>query len=446
MSFNIVGISAHFHDSACAVLRDGRLVAAASEERFSRRKYDQAIPQYAFQYCLREAGLKIADIDCVAYYEDPQEKLERQIAMMLPGLPGDWRTLQKLDPGRPEREIRQVLGCDCPLRIVKHHEAHAASSFYFSGFTEAAVFTADGVGEWATTTYGRASLASGIDLLETVKFPDSLGLLYSALTSYLGFGVNDGEYKVMGLAPYGRPRFVDRLERLIELCPGAQYRLVPEYFDFRSQHRMYSDELCQLLGQPARCADSEILSFHQDVARSIQELLEQVLLSKIRYLWKIVPLDTLCMAGGVALNCVANSAIRKHGPFHRIFVQPAAGDAGGAIGAAALAHASLAGAPPGERLEHVYLGPQYSEAEVANVIDAIRPDLPNCPSSENVLLADTADRLANGQIVGWFQGRMEFGPRALGARSILADPRNPTMRDRINALVKKREAFRPFAP
>jgi carbamoyltransferase len=444
---NIIGISAHFHESACAVLRDGKLVAAVNEERFSRKKYDRAIPKYAFRYCLQEAGLAITEIDCIAYYEDPREKLHRQIWMMLPGLPNDTGLLRRLDATRPERDIRQVLGYDGPIRIVKHHEAHAASSFYFSGFPEAAVLTVDGVGEWSTTTYGRASRTTGIDLFEDVHFPDSMGLFYSALTSYLGFGVNDGEYKVMGLAPYGQPRYVDKIHQLIELLPLGQYRLDLKFFNFQSQERMYSDALPELLGQPARKSGSEIAEFHQDVARSTQVVLERVLLEKVRYLHQQADSDSLCMAGGVALNCVANRAILKHGPFRRMFVQPAAGDAGGAIGAAALAHVYAHGpAGLGGRLEHVYLGPDYSAGELLKTIEAVDLDALDFRGSEEDLLAATVERLAVGKVIGWFQGRMEFGPRALGARSILADPRDASMRDRINALVKKREAFRPFAP
>jgi carbamoyltransferase len=447
MPLHIVGISAYFHDSACALLRDGQLVAAASEERFSRRKYDRSIPQYAFDYMLREAGLTIADVDCIAYYEDPIEKLERQVWMALPAAPGGRALWRWLDPSRVERDVRDVLGCECPIRIVKHHHAHAASSFYCSGFNEAAVLTVDGVGEWTTTLYGRASRASGLEPLEEVHFPHSLGLLYSALTSYLGFGVNDGEYKVMGLAPYGQPQYVARLEQLLEDFDEGQYRLNLKYFDFQSLDRMYTDELVALLGQPARPAGAQLDSFHADVARSVQVLLERILVEKARYLHGRTGADDLCMAGGVALNCVANTAILRHGPFKRLFVQPAAGDAGGAIGAAMLAHTALAGqGTAGSRLDHVYLGPSYDNDDIVGLLDGVKAPAVDFRASEESLLAATAERLASGKVVGWFHGRMEFGPRALGARSILADPRHPEMRERINALVKKREAFRPFAP
>lgn len=446
MPLNIVGISAYFHESACAVMRDGTLVAAASEERFTRRKYDPAVPQHAFQYCLRESGLTVDEIDCVAYYEDPREKLQRQLWMMFPGLSSSGALLRRLDPSVPERDIREVLGCECPIHVVKHHDAHAASSFYFSGFPEAAVFTVDGVGEWATTTYGRGT-ARGLEVFDAVLFPHSLGLFYSAVTSYLGFGVNDGEYKVMGLAPYGRPCHVDAFRQVVEVQPAGQYRLDLRYFDFQSGERMYSDALAALLGGPPRRPGEEINTFHQDVARSTQVVLEEVLLDKVRYLHEHVDTDALCMAGGVALNCVANSAVLSRGPFRRLFVQPAAGDAGGAVGAAALAHRALDGAGSvAHPLDHVYLGPEYSSAEIQRVLTAANLGALDCSGSEDELLQATVERLAAGKVVGWFHGRMEFGPRALGARSILADPRDPTMRHRINALVKKREAFRPFAP
>jgi carbamoyltransferase len=446
MPLTVVGLSAYFHESACAVLRDGELVAAASEERFSRRKYDPAIPHRAFQYCLRASGVTVDAIDGIAYYEDPREKLQRQLWMLMPGLAPSGALLRRMDPSVPERDIREVLGCECPIRIVQHHQAHAASSFYFSGFPEAAVLTADGVGEWATTGYGHGT-RHGLEMFDTVQFPHSLGLFYSTLTSYLGFGVNDGEYKVMGLAPYGRPRYVDRLRQVIETGEGGQYRLNLRYFDFQSPERMYSEELPALLGAPPRASAMAITEFHEDLARSTQAVLEEILLEKVRYLHAHVPTEALCMAGGVALNCVANSAVLRRGPFKRLFVQPAAGDAGGAIGAAALAHCALAGRRPVETpLAHVYLGPGYSSAELDRLMAAVNLDAFDGRASEEALLDKVVDRLVAGHVVGWFQGRMEFGPRALGARSILADPRDPTMRHRINALVKKREAFRPFAP
>ncbi|MEK6276211.1 MAG: carbamoyltransferase N-terminal domain-containing protein [Actinomycetota bacterium] len=447
LGLNIVGVSSHFHDSACCVLRDGNLIAAAQEERFTRLKHDPGIPKEAFRYCLTEAGLTIADVDCVAYYEDPQKKLDRQLWMGLPQLPvATPQALFRLDAMRPEREIRELLGFEGQIEFVEHHQAHAASAFFFSGFDDAAVLTVDAVGEWATTTYGRAR-GAGLELFEEVQFPHSLGLLYSAITSYLGFDVNDAEYKVMGLAPYGEPAYLDEIRALIEPLEGGQFRLNLEYFDFFRGERMFSDALSDLLGAPPREAESELSPFAKDVARSLQVVLEEILLEKVRYLHGCVPSTNLCLAGGVALNCVAIERIGLEGPFERVFVQPAATDAGGALGAAALAHVRLTGeAPNPAPLAHVYLGPSFSSAHITQLLRPSAAKVEDFAGREDELVEAIAERLASGEVIGWFQGRMEFGPRALGNRSILADPRNPEMRDRINALVKKREAFRPFAP
>jgi carbamoyltransferase len=451
LGLNIIGVSAHFHDAACCLMRDGELVCAAEEERFSRVKHDPRLPKRAFRFCLAEGGLTLPQIDCVAYYEDPRKKLGRQLWMaLLPDSPPAMRRkvhAQLLTGvGRVEREIREELGYEGPIEIFDHHQAHAASSYYFSGFDDAAILTVDGVGEWATTTYGRAH-GDRIEIFEEVHFPDSLGLLYSAITGYLGFEVNDGEYKVMGLAPYGKPRHVEQLRALLASEPGGQYRLDMRYFDFLTAERMYSDQLVELFGQPARPPESDLLHFHQDVARSLQQMLEEVLLEKARYLHERVPSENLCMAGGVALNCVANSRILRDGPFARLFVQPAASDAGGALGAAALAHVRLGGGRPRQgRLDHAYWGPRTPVDEIERLLAGTSAAALDFRGRGDDLLAATADRLAAGKVVGWFQGRMEFGPRALGARSILADPRDPGMRDRINALVKMRESFRPFAP
>lgn len=429
------------------MLRDGNLIAAAQEERFTRLKHDPGIPKEAFRYCLTEAGLTIADVDCVAYYEDPQKKLDRQLWMGLPQLPvATPQALFRLDAMRPEREIRELLGFEGQIEFVEHHQAHAASAFFFSGFDDAAVLTVDAVGEWATTTYGRAR-GAGLELFEEVQFPHSLGLLYSAITSYLGFDVNDAEYKVMGLAPYGEPAYLDEIRALIEPLEGGQFRLNLEYFDFFRGERMFSDALSDLLGAPPREAESELSPFAKDVARSLQVVLEEILLEKVRYLHGCVPSTNLCLAGGVALNCVAIERIGLEGPFERVFVQPAATDAGGALGAAALAHVRLTGeAPNPAPLAHVYLGPSFSSAHITQLLRPSAAKVEDFAGREDELVEAIAERLASGEVIGWFQGRMEFGPRALGNRSILADPRNPEMRDRINALVKKREAFRPFAP
>ena len=434
---NIVGISSFYHESTACLLQDGRLVAAAPEERFTRVKYDRRAPVNAWRYCLEAGGLKPRDIDCVAYYELPAEKLSRQRAMGLAGLE---------DPSRPERALRDALGFECPFLAFPHHLSHAASAWFYSGFADAAVLTVDGVGEWATTTYGEGR-GDSLRLIEEVRFPDSLGLFYSAITDFLGFQVLSDEYKVMGLAPYGRPRFVPELRSLIRSGPGGSYTLDHAYFDFSQPDRMYTEALPGLLGLPPRERESAILEVHQDLARSLQFVLEELLLEKVRYLHTIAPSENLCLAGGVALNCVANRRIHREGPFQRIFVQPAAGDSGSALGAAALAQLQLTGEPPPRaRLDNVHLGPAYGSAEIASLLAATGVTALDMRGQEEALLEATVDRLVEGKVVGWFAGRMEFGPRALGARSILADPRDPAMRERLNALVKKREGFRPFAP
>ncbi|MBF0426581.1 MAG: carbamoyltransferase [Magnetococcales bacterium] len=446
MSSTILGISAHYHNAAACLLCDGKVVAAAEEERFSRIKHDPSLPKAAVRYCLREAGLTLADVDCIAYYELPWKKLSRQIWMGLPNLPCQADRISRMDPQRPEREIRDILGFTGPIEFVEHHQAHAASAYHYSGFSEAAILTVDGVGEWTTTSYGRGT-GDTLELLEEVDFPNSIGLLYSTVTSYLGFRVNGGEYKVMGLAPYGQPRYADALRAMIRLETGGQYRLDMRYFDFLRHERMYSDLFIEALGAPPRPAESELQPFHLDVARSIQVVLEEIMLAKVRYLHTRVPSENLCLAGGVALNCVANHHVLVNGPFRNLFVQPAANDAGGALGAAALAHLRRGGVPwPRQRLGDVFLGPGYSNTEIARMLAATPLEYEDFRGRSEDLFAKVAAAMADGKVVGWFQGRMEFGPRALGSRSILADPRNPTMRDHINALVKKREAFRPFAP
>ena len=447
MSTNVIGISCFFHDAACCLLKDGVLVAAVEEERFSRTKHDPGIPKRAFNYCLEEGRLTIDEIDCVVYYEEPAKKLARQLWMMLPGLPSERKVLARLDPRRPEREIREVLGYDGRIEYVGHHEAHAASTFYYSGFKEAAILTVDGVGEWDTTSYGRGR-GDDLEILETVEFPHSLGLLYSTITGYLGFEVNEGEYKVMGLAPYGKPRYADLVRQLIINQPGGQYRLDLRYFDFTSFNRMYSDELVSLFGHPPRQRRTEILDFHKDLARSLQFVLEEILMEKMKYLHEVTGMENLCMAGGVALNCVANGRIKREGPFKRMFIQPAAGDSGGALGAAAIAHKRLTNGKTESlsTFRHAYLGPAYSSEEVASFINSTGVKAQDFRGREAELIEVVAQRLASDKIVGWFHGRMEFGPRALGARSILADPRADNMQDRINSIIKQRESFRPFAP
>ena len=441
---NVLGISAFYHESACCLLRDGRLVAAAEEERFSRLKHDPGLPVRAFRFCLEAAGLDLPDLDAVAYYELPAEKLARQLWAGVPE--GASPDLAWLDPGQPERAIRERLGWEGPLLTFPHHLSHAASAFYYSGFDEAAVLTVDGVGEWATTTYGLGRGAALTPFAE-VRFPHSLGLLYSTVTSYLGFRVNGGEYKVMGLAPYGTPRLTREMARLIQSGPGGAYTLDLRYFDFVRGRTMCSEAFCELFGAPPRRKGEEVTAFHRDLAASVQRTLEEVLLDKARWLHGESGADDLCMAGGVALNCVANARILREGPFRRLFVQPAAGDAGGCLGAAALAHRALTGERPGcGPLSHAAWGPRFIPGQVAALLAATGLPARDFRGREAGLLEAAVDRLEAGRVVGWFHGALEIGPRALGQRSLLADPRDPGMRDRLNRLVKKREEFRPFAP
>lgn len=447
----VVGISAFYHESACCLLRDGRLVAAAEEERFSRIKHDPRLPVSAFRYCLKEAGVGIDDVDGVAYYEIGCHKLARQLWAGLPE--GGSPDLPWLDAELPYRSIEEELGYDDAVYHFPHHKSHAASAFYYSGFPEAAVLTVDGVGEWDTTTYGRGTGAK-LETFDRVEFPHSLGLLYSTLTAYLGFAVNDGEYKVMGLAPYGEPRYADKVRQLVSSLNGGRFELDLRYFDFLRGRRMYSEALCDLFGAPPRARGGEITRFHQDVARSLQTVLEEILLEKARWLHLRTGSSNLCMAGGVALNCVANGRILREGPFKRLFVQPAAGDSGGCLGAAALLHLKLTGPAPAQPslinsispMRDARLGPSWSADEVARLLASTGLPSQDFRGREAELLEAVVDRLAAGKVVGWFHGRMEMGPRALGARSLLADPRDPEMRDRLNRMVKKREAFRPFAP
>lgn len=446
---NIIGVSAGYHDSACCLMRDGVLTAAVQEERFSRVKNDKSFPRRGFRYCLDEAGLTISDIDCIAYYEDPLLKLGRKIWMgLLPGVSATRRKsiLDCVTARQPQEIIRQTFGFNGRIEIVDHHLSHAASAYYFSGFEEAAILTMDGVGDWPSTTYGWGR-GKHIERFEQVDFPDSVGLFYSAITGYLGFEVNEGEYKVMGLAPYGEPAYVDQLRQMIDVTSEGQYRLNLKYFAFLSEDAMYTKELSSLLGRPPRQPESELEQFHMDVARSVQVVLEEFLLEKTRYLHSRVPSENLCMAGGVALNVVANGRCLKEGPFKRLFVQPAAGDAGGALGAAAIAHVRLTGkAPEQKRMDHAYLGPANASADAFRTLTTSSAKFKDLRGKEEELIRLTVDRLVEGKVVGWSHGRMEFGPRSLGSRSILADPRRPEMRDRINELVKMRESFRPFAP
>ncbi|WP_051753648.1 carbamoyltransferase family protein [Streptomyces achromogenes] len=444
----ILGISAHFHDSAAALLVGGKLVAASHEERYTRRKQDPELPRNAVRDCLRQAGLRITDVDCVAYYEDPAKKLHRQLWAGLPAFPDNGPMARyRLDADRPRREIRDLLGWQGPIEFVDHHLSHAASAYYFSGFEDSAVLTVDAVGEWATTTWG-VGRGAELELREQVEFPHSLGLLYSAVTGYLGFEVNEGEYKVMGLAPYGEPRFKEQIEQLIHVTEDGTFRLALEYFDFADPDGMLGERFEKLLGVPPRVPESEIETVHYDLARSIQLVTEETLLRMVDKAHRMSGSRNLCMAGGVALNVVAVRRIVEEGPFEHVFVQPAAGDAGGSLGCAAVAHQRLTGERPSQgRQRSALLGSGTDSEEIAGLLGAYAGhSFLDFRGDEPGLLDAVSARLAEGKVIGWYHGREEFGPRALGGRSILADPRGDDTRDRINASVKMREAFRPFAP
>jgi carbamoyltransferase len=453
----ILGISSHYHDSAAAILVDGQVVAAAQEERFSRKKHDAAMPCQAINYCLREAGIEANQLDYVAYYEKPLIKFERLLETYLHYAPHGNRFFRETIPSWTQskfflqRSIRKALRGRFRKRIVyvEHHLSHASTAFYNSPFDEAAVLTVDGVGEWTTTAMGMGQ-GNRLHIEHELRFPHSLGLLYSAFTAYLGFHVNDGEYKVMGLASYGRPEFKDRiLSELMDLRPDGSFRLRMEYFDFCTGLAMFNERFGALFGGPARADAEPITERHQNIASSIQAAIEEVLLRIVRSMHQNRPCENLVLSGGVALNCVANRRLALEGPYDRVWVHGAAGDAGGALGAAQYVWHQLLGkpkrVPDTGNANSLLLGPHYSSDEVLAAIQESRLPYRTYPDTDAFCEA-VAEQLENQRIVGWFQGRMEYGPRALGSRSILADARNPEMKERVNATIKRRERFRPFAP
>lgn len=437
---NVLGVSAFFHDSACCLLQDGQLKAAAAQERFSRRKHDRRLPVEAFRYCLRAGGIDISDVDCVAYYEQPGKKLSRQLWAGHVNI----ETPGALDPKQPLHAIRTGFGFDGTIKCFDHVLSHAASAYLYSGFEGSALLTADAVGEWASIAYGQAS-GDELTIFEQVDYPHSLGLLYSALTSYLGFRVNSGEYKLMGLAAYGKPRYEPQLRQLVDNSDGPFFELNQEYFDFSRGARMYAPAMQDLLGVPPRHPDQPPTEHHADLASSVQQLLEEQLLAKSRWLHQRTGSDRLCFAGGVALNCVANGRLRREGPYREVFVPPAPGDDGAAMGAAALAAIELGERRP-SKLSHAAWGPSWTGPYIRDLLAETPLEWTSFVQDEKGLMKAVAERLATGKLVGWFAGAMEFGPRALGSRSILADPRNADLRDRLNKQIKNRESFRPFAP
>lgn len=449
---NILGISAFYHDAAAALVSDGRLVAAAEEERFSRKKHDSDFPARAVRFCLDHAGLAIEDIDAVAFYEKPFLKLERVLFTHLAAFPRSfvpflitmplWLRRHLRVPDLIEREAKWGRKPRRQPVFVEHHLSHAASCFLMSPFDEAAILTVDGMGEWATTTCGTGRGAS-IALDHEIRYPHSLGLLYSTMTAHLGFRVNNGEGKVMGLAAYGQPTYLDALRQVVQVEGDGSFRLDMRYFVFHRAMRMPSRRWRRLFGVP-RQPESELTQRHFDLAASLQAFLEDVLLAITRHLHERYRLPDLCLAGGVSLNCVANGRIIRETPFERIFVQPGAGDSGTAVGAAAYAHAQLLGGGRPAPMTDAYLGPAFTDADCERALK--EKDIPYRRLPEPDLQEHVAARLAEGRIIGWYQGRMEFGPRALGNRSILANPCRAEMKDILNDRVKHREWFRPFAP
>jgi carbamoyltransferase len=453
----ILGISAFYHDSAACLVVDGRIVAAAQEERFTRRKHDHRFPAHAIRSCLREAGLTEADLDYAVFYEKPYQKFDRLIETYLHHAPAGWASFfqamplwlkQKL---HLPREIRKGLGkgFKAPICYTRHHESHAASAFFPSPFDEAAILTLDGVGEWDTATIG-VGRGNRIELLKSMSFPHSLGLLYSAFTYFTGFRVNSGEYKLMGLAPYGRPIYADVIrEKLIDLKDDGSFAMDLSYFNYCAGLTMTNDKFAALFGGPARAPESPITQREMDLAASIQQVTEEIVLGMAREAKRLTGMKHLCLAGGVALNCVANGRLLRERIFDDLWIQPAAGDAGGALGAALFLHHQLLEAPrvtrPEDAMQGALLGPRFSPEEIRAVLDGSAAPY-RFIAAEGELLDTVAALLADGKVVGWFQGRMEFGPRALGARSILGDPRSPAMQAAMNLRIKFRESFRPFAP
>jgi carbamoyltransferase len=460
MSKTILGISAFYHDAAAALVRDGAIVAAAQEERFTRKKHDPRFPVDAINYCLEEGFVDAADLDAVIFYDNPLATFDRVVGNALAGgaagraqfiaaagqLLGDKAWVNE----HVQRAIGS-LGREGRVLFAEHHMAHAASAFYPSPFERAAVLTIDGVGEWATTSLG-AGDGADLRLFSEIAYPHSLGLLYSAFTAFCGFKVNSGEYKLMGLAPYGEPRYYDAIrDHLIDLRDDGSYRIDTGFFDYLTGTRMTGERFASLFGGPARVAETPITRREMDLAASIQKLTEEVMLRSARHLRDITGEVNLVLAGGVALNCVANGKLAAAGVFERIWIQPAAGDAGGALGAALLAHHMYFDQPRaapvvgGDAQQGSYLGPRYASGEVRAFLDRRGYPYARVPErAERVALVARA--LAEGKIVGWFSGRMEFGPRSLGARSILGDPRSATTQATMNLKIKYRESFRPFAP
>jgi len=446
---NILGISCFYHDSAACLIQDGHVIAAASEERFTRKKHDEGFPHKAVEYCLKAGRIEAKDLDYVGFYDKPVLKFERLISTYLSTFPRGFFSYSKAMPVWLKEKlwipsmIRKELNYKGKILFTEHHMSHAASAFLVSPFKEAAILTVDGVGEWATASYG-VGKDRQIDLFKEIRFPHSLGLLYSAFTYYLGFKVNSAEYKVMGLAPYGEPKYVDQVKQLIDIKDDGSFVMDMSYFSYHYGLRMVNGKFSKLFGGPPREGESKLDQRHKDIAASVQKVTEEVMLKMAGYLHRETGMENLCLAGGVALNCVANGRVLREGPFKDIFIQPAAGDAGGALGVAAYIYHSVLDNPRIETMEHAYLGPEYSEVEIQAMLKDYAA--PAKKLDRNDLVREVAELIDGQTVIGWFQGRMEFGPRALGSRSIIADARNPKNKDVVNLKIKFRESFRPFAP
>jgi carbamoyltransferase len=452
---HVLGVSAFYHDSAACLLSDGELIAAAQEERFTRKKGDDSFPAEAIAYCLGEGRISIDDLDAVVFYDKPLLKFERILETYLSVAPRGFTSFLKAGPLwlkeklYTDRAIRDGLGSfQGKVLYAEHHESHAASAFFPSPFDEAAILTIDGVGEWATASIGHGK-GSDLELIRELQWPDSLGLLYSAFTYHTGFKVNSGEYKVMGLAPYGRPVYVDAIyKNLLDLRDDGSFRLNQKYFNYLSGLTMTNSEFSELFGGPPRVPESPLTQREMDLARSVQDVCEEIVLRMARTAHAVTGSKFLCLAGGVALNAVANGRVTRESPFERVWIQPASGDAGGALGAASLAWHRYFEMPrvtcAVDGMKGSHLGPSYAADEIESQLSAAGAVFEKLTEEE--IVSRCAALLASENVIGWFQGRMEFGPRALGARSILADPRSPRMQALINLKIKFREGFRPFAP
>lgn len=476
----ILGISCYYHDSAACLVKDGQIVAAAEEERFSRIKHDNGFPYKSIQFCLDHAGITIHDLESISFYEKPVLKFQRIINQHLHTAPFSFGTFKKFFPSwtknkiKIESKIRELgyerkgdakrtkirklgykkkrysdgakkRGYQGKIHFIEHHLSHAASTFFPSPFKEAAFLTIDGVGEWATTTYGLGK-DNKIKILNEIAFPHSLGLLYSTITAYLGFTVNNSEYKVMGLSPYGDPKpYYNHFRRMIDIKQDGSFRLRMKYFDFHYREWMPSKEMCRLLGGPVRDKEGELTQRHKDIAAALQKITEEIVIKILNHVHQKTKLDNICLAGGVALNSVANGKILSQTPFKRVWIQPAAGDSGNAIGAALLCYHQVFGKKQRYRQEHAYYGPGYDDKQIKEFLDshlikyAVFKD-------QKKLVRKLAKLIHSDHVISWFQGRMEWGPRALGSRSILSNPCNPNMQAILNEKVKHREKFRPFAP